>query len=87
MAGVNQVIMLSLSMVVIAALAGAGGLGVPVLQGLGQLNVGLSFVGGVGIVIIAVILDRITRGMERGHGGLPNLRSGKKPAPTEGSAG
>jgi glycine betaine/proline transport system permease protein len=61
MAGVNQVIMLSLSMVVIAALAGAGGLGVPVLQGLGQLNVGLSFVGGVGIVIIAVILDRITR--------------------------
>ena len=87
MAGVNQVIMLSLSMVVIAALAGAGGLGVPVLQGLGQLNVGLSFVGGVGIVIIAVILDRITRGMERGQGGLPNLRSGKKPAPTEGSAG
>src|ERR687889_452535 len=70
MAGVNQVIMLSLSMVVIAALAGAGGLGVPVLQGLGQLNVGLSFVGGVGIVIIAVILDRITRGMERGKGGL-----------------
>ena len=87
MAGVNQVIMLSLSMVVIAALAGAGGLGVPVLQGLGQLNVGLSFVGGVGIVIIAVILDRITRGMERGQGGLSSLRSGKKPAPTEGSAG
>jgi glycine betaine/proline transport system permease protein len=91
MAGINQVIMLSLSMVVIAALAGAGGLGVPVLQGLGQLNVGLSFVGGVGIVILAVILDRITRGMERGKGGLPSFRSGKKsggdPAPAEGSAG
>ncbi len=82
MAGVNQVIMLSLSMVVIAALAGAGGLGVPVLQGLGQLNVGLSFVGGVGIVIIAVILDRITRGMERGQGGLPTsvqARSRRRP--------
>jgi glycine betaine/proline transport system permease protein len=91
MAGINQVIMLSLSMVVIAGLAGAGGLGVPVLQGLGQLNVGLSFVGGVGIVILAVILDRITRGMERGKGGLPSFRSGKKsggdPAPAEGSAG
>ena len=64
MTGVNQVIMLSLSMVVIAALAGAGGLGVPVVTGLGQLNVGTAFVGGVGIVIIAIILDRITRGFE-----------------------
>jgi glycine betaine/proline transport system permease protein len=91
MAGINQVIMLSLSMVVIAALAGAGGLGVPVLQGLGQLNVGLSFVGGVGIVILAVILDRITRGMERGKGGLPSFRSDKKsggdPAPAKGGTG
>jgi glycine betaine/proline transport system permease protein len=77
MAGVNQVIMLSLSMVVIAALVGAGGLGVPVLQGLGQLNVGLSFVGGVGIVILAIVLDRITRGMERGKGALATFRSGK----------
>jgi glycine betaine/proline transport system permease protein len=78
MAGVNQVIMLSLSMVVIAALAGAGGLGVTVLRGLGQLNVGTSFVGGVGIVILAVILDRITRGMERNRGTLGRLR--KKPS-------
>ena len=68
MAGVNQVIMLSLSMVVIAALAGAGGLGVPVVTGLGQLNVGTAFVGGVGIVVIAIVLDRVTRGLtsERG---------------------
>ena len=88
MAGINQVIMLSLSMVVIAALAGAGGLGVPVLQGLGQLNVGLSFVGGVGIVILAIILDRITRGMERGKGGLPKVFSGRKKfRPEPGSAG
>ena len=65
MAGVNQVIMLSLSMVVVGALAGAGGLGEPVVSGLGQLNVGEAFVGGVGIVIIAIILDRVTRGLEK----------------------
>jgi glycine betaine/proline transport system permease protein len=65
MAGVNQVIMLSLSMVVIAALAGAGGLGVPVVTGLGQLNVGTAFVGGVGIVVIAIMLDRATRGLQK----------------------
>jgi len=65
MAGVNQVIMLSLSMVVIAGLAGAGGLGEPVVTGLSQLNVGISFVGGVGIVVIAIMLDRITRAMAR----------------------
>lgn len=67
MAGVNQVIMLSLSMVVIAALAGAGGLGVPVVTGLGQLNVGTAFVGGVGIVVLAIMLDRVTRGLEKGR--------------------
>jgi glycine betaine/proline transport system permease protein len=65
MAGVNQVIMLSLSMVVIAALAGAGGLGEPVVSGLSQLDVGAAFVGGVGIVIIAIMLDRVTRGLEK----------------------
>jgi glycine betaine/proline transport system permease protein len=68
MAGVNQVIMLSLSMVVIAALAGAGGLGEPVVSGLTQLDVGAAFVGGVGIVIIAIMLDRVTRGLERRRG-------------------
>jgi glycine betaine/proline transport system permease protein len=64
MAGVNQVIMLSLSMVVIAALVGASGLGEPVVTGLNQLNTGRAFVGGVGIVIIAIMLDRATRGLE-----------------------
>src|ERR671916_2083331 len=68
MAGVNQVIMLSLSMVVIAALVGAGGLGDPVVTGLGQLDTGGAFVGGIGIVILAIILDRVTRGLERGRG-------------------
>lgn len=69
MAGVNQVIMLSLSMVVIAALIGAGGLGAEVVRGLAQLDVGRGFVGGVGIVILALVLDRITRdvGRQEGH--------------------
>jgi|SRR5215211_418496 len=91
MAGVNQVIMLSLSMVVIAALAGAGGLGVTVLRGLGQLNVGTSFVGGVGIVILAVILDRITRGMTRGmerdKGGFTKIFSRSRVKAEPGSSG
>src|SRR5215204_5782385 len=65
MAGVNQVIMLSLSMVVIAGLAGAGGLGEPVVAGLSQLDVGISFVGGLGIVVIAIMLDRVTRALAR----------------------
>ena len=66
MAGVNQVIMLSLSMVVIAGLVGAGGLGDPVVSGLQQLNIGLSLTGGLGIVILAIILDRVTRGIGGG---------------------
>jgi glycine betaine/proline transport system permease protein len=70
MAGVNQVIMLSLSMVVIAALAGADGLGQPVVQGLVSLDVGQALIGGLGIVVIAIILDRTTRSLaEREPGG------------------
>ena len=65
MAGVNQVIMLSLSMVVIAALVGFGGLGRPVVRGLTQADVGLALAGGVGIVIIAIYLDRVTRQLGR----------------------
>lgn len=87
MAGVNQTIMLSLSMVVIAALVGAGGLGVPVIEGLGNLDVGASLVGGVGIVILAVILDRMTRGMERGDGGsISGIFSRGKSNQTAGAA-
>lgn len=63
MAGLNQTLMLALSMVVIAALIGAGGLGLVVNTGLGRLDVGGATAGGVGIVILAIILDRITQGL------------------------
>ncbi len=63
MAGLNQTIMMALSMVVIAALIGAGGLGSPVILGLNTLDIGQAVTGGLGIVLIAIILDRITQGM------------------------
>ena len=63
MAGLNQTIMLSLSMVVIAALIGAGGLGQPVVEGLNALRVGLAGIGGIGIVLLAMVLDRITQAL------------------------
>jgi glycine betaine/proline transport system permease protein len=61
MAGINQTIMLALSMVVIASMIGAGGLGDTVLRGIQRLDVGLGFEGGLGVVILAIILDRITQ--------------------------
>jgi glycine betaine/proline transport system substrate-binding protein len=60
-AGVTQCIMLSLSMVVIAALVGAGGLGVPVVRALNSVQVGMGFEAGFAIVLLAIVLDRITR--------------------------
>jgi choline ABC transporter permease protein len=65
-AGVTQCIMLSLSMVVIAALVGAGGLGVPVVRALNQVRVGMGFEAGFAIVLIAIWLDRIARLPEQG---------------------
>lgn len=62
MAGVNQCIMLALSMVVIASMIGAGGLGSVVLTGVGTLNVGMAFEGGLAVVVIAIVLDRLTQG-------------------------
>ncbi|MFQ5646337.1 MAG: ABC transporter permease [bacterium] len=61
MAGVNQTIMLALSMVVIASMIGAGGLGDVVLRGIQRLDVGLGFEGGLCVVILAIVLDRITQ--------------------------
>jgi len=63
MAGLNQTIMLALSMAVIAALIGAGGLGLTVYTGLGRLDVGASTEGGVGIVLLAIVIDRITQAL------------------------
>lgn len=63
MAGLNQTLMLALSMVVIAALIGAGGLGLTVFTGLGRLDVGRAFLGGLGIVLMAIILDRVTQAL------------------------
>ena len=72
LAGVNQTIMLSLSMVVIASMISVRGLGNEVLRAMGRLDAGKALVGGLGIVILAIVLDRITQGMgqsgrERGH--------------------
>ncbi|WP_435209601.1 ABC transporter permease/substrate binding protein [Streptomyces sp. bgisy034] len=60
MAGINQVIMLSLSMVVIAGMVGTGGLGGAVNEAIGRLDIGFGFEAGVGIVVLAIYLDRIT---------------------------
>lgn len=65
LAGINQTIMLSLSMVVIASMIGAGGLGDVVLRAITQLEIGLGFEGGIGVVILAIILDRLTEAFGR----------------------
>ena len=65
MAGLNQTLMMALSMVVIAALIGAGGLGNPVVQGLNTLEIGLATIGGLSIVLLAMVLDRITQGFAK----------------------
>jgi len=62
MAGLNQTIMMALSMVVVASMIGARGLGESVLNGIQTLNVGMGLEAGIGIVILAIILDRITQG-------------------------
>ena len=61
LAGINQTVLLALSMVVVAALIGSDGLGQPVVEGLTQLQIGRGFEGGLGIVILAIFLDRITQ--------------------------
>ncbi|MDA3923016.1 MAG: ABC transporter permease subunit [Salinisphaera sp.] len=78
MAGINQTIMLALSMVVIASMIGAGGLGDPVLAGIQQLRLGIGFQGGLGVVILAIILDRLTQSFgdrKRGDGLFTRLKA------------
>jgi glycine betaine/proline transport system permease protein len=65
LAGVTQCIMLSLSMVVIAALVGAGGLGVPVVRALNSVQIDIGFEAGIAIVLLAIILDRVSRPRHR----------------------
>lgn len=65
LAGVNQTIMLALSMAVIASMIGAPGLGSIVMAGISRVDVGMGLVGGLGIVVLAIILDRVTEGMGR----------------------
>jgi len=60
--GVNQCIMMSLSMVVIAAMIGAGGLGAAILTGISRLDVGEGFEAGLGVVVVAILMDRLTKG-------------------------
>lgn len=68
MVGVNQCILLSLGMVVIAGLIGAGGLGGEVTRGLSRMMLGLGFRAGLAVVILAIILDRLTQAMVRQNG-------------------
>ena len=70
MAGINQSLMLSLSMVVIASMIAVGGLGQMVLRGIGRLDMGLATVGGLGIVLLAITLDRITQAMGQPRRGV-----------------
>ncbi|RSL35175.1 proline/glycine betaine ABC transporter permease [Salibacterium salarium] len=65
MAGINQTVMLSLSMVVIASMIGAPGLGRDVLSALQRAEVGTGFVAGIGIVILAIIIDRFTQSLNK----------------------
>ena len=67
-AGITQCIMLSLSMVVIAALVGAGGLGVPVVRALNSVQVDVGFEAGIAIVLLAIVLDRLSRPRDKGMG-------------------
>jgi glycine betaine/proline transport system permease protein len=66
MAGVNQTLMMSLSMVVVASMIAVGGLGQMVLRGIGRLDMGTAIVGGLGIVVLAIVLDRLTQAMQQG---------------------
>ena len=80
MTGVNQTLMLALSMAVIAALIGAAGLGLTVVTGLGRLDVVRAAEGGLGIVLLAIILDRITQSLSyrrtgRGRSLLQTMRN------------
>lgn len=84
MAGVNQVIMLSLSMSVIASMVGAPGLGKPIVQALSSVNIPLGFEAGAAVVVIAMILDRVTGGF--GQSRRARRRTAPAGAPAQAAA-
>lgn len=93
MTGVNQTIMMALSMVIIASMVGAGGLGNDVLASIQRLDIGLGFESGLAVVLLAIILDRITESFGRAPGaarapllaGLRSvMKSGRTPAAQQG---
>ena len=78
LAGLNQTIMLSLSMVVVAAMISAGGLGQVVYSGIGQMKIGLGFEGGLAVVIVAMFLDKVTQNAGKKDSGVSFLPAIKK---------
>jgi ABC-type proline/glycine betaine transport system permease subunit len=78
MAGINQVIMLSLSMVVIAGMVGAGGLGADVVASLNRIDVALGFEAGLAVVILAIFLDRLTAALGTGDTPLGRIMTARK---------
>ncbi|MFJ3902648.1 ABC transporter permease/substrate binding protein [Streptomyces sp. NPDC090025] len=87
MAGVNQVIMLGLSMVVIAGMVGGGGLGGAVYRAIGNVDIGLGFEAGISIVILAMYLDRMTGALGRQVSPLGRRAAAKARAATAARAG
>jgi glycine betaine/proline transport system permease protein len=79
MAGVNQVIMMCLSMAVVAGLVGAAGLGGQVTSAIATLNIGLGFEAGLSVVILAIYLDRVTATLENGTSGIASRLWRRKP--------
>jgi glycine betaine/proline transport system permease protein len=88
MAGINQVIMLALSMAVISGLVGGGGLGGQVTSAIATLNIGLGFEAGLSVVVLAIYLDRLTAALGQGHSGpgLRLLRRKRRPSADDDSA-
>ena len=85
MAGINQVIMLSLSMVVIASMVGASGLGRPIIQALSRIDVGLGAEAGLAVVILAIMLDRMTASLGAGNSAFGRIWKRKGSDPAEGA--